>query len=244
MKRTRKCMRTNNTKKRSSVTQSQLHNLGYEIHHQFTTITPKTLKSLKRLSERCGKPIFNHSESRKRNDFKRVQTNLTPSRSINLVNQLIDELNTKLKELYPFHQPNNWVIIQSKDNCGKQVAHTDYVSSTDMARVSDDLTPLAVLVCLEPDTRLYVWPKSIRLINLNCNILGQIDTIESKCVKLNVGDILIFRGDLVHAGAEYQKSNIRLHSYMDTVKVKRSKNTTYLIEKHAPSEVKRIMNVL
>ena len=40
-------------------------------------------------------------------------------------------------------------------------------------------------------------------------------------VKLQAGDVLIFRGDLVHAGAGIERANVRLHAYMDVKGVPR-----------------------
>ena len=49
-----------------------------------------------------------------------------------------------------------------------------------------------------------------------------------KTIYINKGDVIIFRGDLVHAGAEYYSENVRLHAYIDSVKYKREKNITYI----------------
>ena len=34
---------------------------------------------------------------------------------------------------------------------------------------------------------------------------------------LNCGDMLVFRGDLVHAGAAFDQLNVRLHAYLDVM---------------------------
>ena len=48
-------------------------------------------------------------------------------------------------------------------------------------------------------------------------------------VKLNAGDVFVFRGDLLHAGGEYVKRNIRVHCYVDSpcAPKKRDKKRTY-----------------
>ena len=49
---------------------------------------------------------------------------------------------------------------------------------------------------------------------------------------LNKGDLLVFRGDLIHFGAEYDKLNIRIHSYIDSPSApKRDPDRTYMAEK-------------
>lgn len=47
-----------------------------------------------------------------------------------------------------------------------------------------------MIACLEPDTHLTVFPKSIR---------GDVQ-LESVVLSLNPGDVVFFRCDLVHAG--------------------------------------------
>jgi hypothetical protein len=39
---------------------------------------------------------------------------------------------------------------------------------------------------------------------------------EREIVELNAGDVFLFRGDLVHVGAEYMSLNIRIHCYIDS----------------------------
>jgi len=43
---------------------------------------------------------------------------------------------------------------------------------------------------------------------------------------LNAGDMLIFRGDLVHGGAAFDKLNVRVHFYLDVPGEERTSNTT------------------
>ena len=52
---------------------------------------------------------------------------------------------------------------------------------------------------------------------------------QQKIAKLNAGDVFVFRGDLVHVGAEYDSLNIRIHSYVDSpcAPEPRDADTTY-----------------
>ena len=47
--------------------------------------------------------------------------------------------------------------------------------------------------------------------------------------ELNAGDVFVFRGDLIHVGAEYHSLNIRIHSYLDSpcAPEPRDPDTTY-----------------
>jgi hypothetical protein len=97
------------------------------------------------------------------------------------------------------------VILHSKKDCKAQQYHTDF---PDHAKFMDD-KPLSVLFALENNTKIYT---------------------KEKCIKIDRGDILIWDGDLVHAGGDYSEENVRIHMYLDTYNAKRSSNTTYNLE--------------
>jgi len=48
-----------------------------------------------------------------------------------------------------------------------------------------------------------------------------------KTITLNAGDLVIFRGDLSHAGAAFDEDNYRLHVYIDSPVHPRTKNETF-----------------
>jgi hypothetical protein len=50
-----------------------------------------------------------------------------------------------------------------------------------------------------------------------------------KHILLSKGQFVIFDGDLVHAGAQYEKRNLRVHLYIDVPGVTAA-NTTYLLD--------------
>jgi hypothetical protein len=47
-------------------------------------------------------------------------------------------------------------------------------------------------------------------------LTGINNEIDRKTISLNQGDILIFRGDLIHAGSEYLEENYRIHIFYDS----------------------------
>ena len=55
---------------------------------------------------------------------------------------------------------------------------------------------------------------------------------EREVVELNAGDVLIFRGDLIHCGADYAGLNIRIHSYIDSPAApqRRDPDETYIVQ--------------
>ena len=58
------------------------------------------------------------------------------------------------------------------------------------------LAALVALLALEDDTRLVV---------------------EGREVRLHANELVVFRGDLCHASAAYERCNTRLHVYLDPV---------------------------
>lgn len=99
------------------------------------------------------------------------------------------------------------VVLHSLVGCKRQPTHTDY-HPDDVRR--SPCKPLGVLLALEDDTVLLLPD-------------AQVD--------LAAGDVVVFDGDQPHAGAEYaEKSNTRVHLYLDSFGVHRPTNTTYLWE--------------
>jgi len=98
-------------------------------------------------------------------------------------------------------------ILHSKAGCTRQQWHTDY--DPDMCK--DVMTkPMGVLFALQNNTYFNVR--------------------KQKKIELKKGQVLIFDGDLVHAGSAYDKDNTRIHFYLDSVEVSRTRNKTYLVK--------------
>ena len=93
------------------------------------------------------------------------------------------------------------VLLHSLQGCKKQRFHWDYDPN-----LLKHEKPLGVLVALDDDTIFYTLDKKI---------------------KLKRGDILIFDGDLVHAGGDYTQDNYRIHVYLDVSYKCRDVNKTY-----------------
>ena len=52
---------------------------------------------------------------------------------------------------------------------------------------------------------------------------------EREEIMLKAGEALIFRGDLIHCGAEFDEKNVRVHTYIDSAQAptERGPNDTY-----------------
>jgi hypothetical protein len=179
---------------------------------------------------RNASPIFNSTK----NDKKRLQTNLKINRKNYAFIQSIDMM---VRGLNPLLTPSHWVILKSKPGCSPQSAHLDYEYSDELLEASKDPAkiPLLVLVALMPNTRIYVWKHSQKIIRERYR--GP--PVLPITIELQPGDIFVFRADMIHAGADYPEENIRIHCYLDSPHVKRNQNRTWIIQKHAPDTISK-----
>lgn len=116
---------------------------------------------------------------------------------------------------FPNHQMADTVLLVSKPGgCLPQRAHTDYRKEA-FCKVA---VPLCCLLALEDNTPFDTWPGAI---NFDSSVEREHCT-----VILNRGDLLVFRGDLVHAGAAFGQRNVRIHAYLDVPGVDREKDVT------------------
>ena len=130
-------------------------------------------------------------------DKKRRQITLKKTNSI--FKKIKLKLGTYLKQ----HNIGGLVILHSKKGCKQQRWHTDY----DVQQVHESVSkPYGVIIALQNDTKFET---------------------PNKQFILQKGDMLLFRGDIVHAGASYEKENTRIHVYLDVPEIKRRRNTTW-----------------
>jgi hypothetical protein len=199
----------------------QLHAAGFQVMPALMVdyINDNLISNCKMRCEQEGEVIFNNvkkADSR-HNDEKRVQV---PTDSVPFKKALMN----RLARDFPHHKVDSMVALLSKPGCKAQLAHTDYTPAT-LANTTDQNMPLACLVALVDDTPFDVWPGAIRF--------DFARSYKPMKVKLNKGDVLIFRGDLVHAGAACgEVENVRIHAYLDAVGVKRPKHGDGVEETH------------
>lgn len=63
--------------------------------------------------------------------------------------------------------------------------------------------PLSAMLAVQPGTRLWIYPRGCEAAEA------------AYALGLDVGDLLVWRGDLVHAGAGYAEEHCRVHAYVD-----------------------------
>lgn len=111
-----------------------------------------------------------------------------------------------------------WSVLQSRPGCAEQRPHTDYDVEDPgfQAAMAAGSPPFGVLTALEPGTHLVTY-----------GLRGSATREDRQDVCLEPGDVLVFRGDVVHAGAAYDSDNVRLHAYLDSNMVERRGNSTW-----------------
>lgn len=163
------------------------------------------------------------------NDQKRRQVKLPFS--------VIADLQQKILQ-NPFvgkhHVVKDFVLLRSLPLCKRQQAHTDYIPDARLKHCPPDERPLLFLFAIEDNTKLVVWPSSHKVVQ---GLGRTLDPIEPNVLLLQKGDAILFRADLVHAGAEYEVENIRIHCYIDSHAVPRNPNRTWIVKKHSDSFV-------
>ena len=221
--------------------QDSLHVIGYKVYKTAVKIPEEILQELFKKSNKAS-AIFNYNENTPKNDYKRRQYSLSAAKSNKVMRTFLESVNEFIhNNVSNVLKPNSWVAIHSLPGCQDQAAHCDYIPNKVLASVTDEQMPLSVIVCLMPGTRLNVWPNSIRLASLSATIVKKINPIPCEVVEMNVGDILVFRGDFIHAGSSYTKDNYRLHAFLDSDLVPRTPNRTWIIHKDGSEALKNVI---
>jgi hypothetical protein len=217
-----------------------IHENGYQVIRGVLKVDERVLGSAQSACDKQAHVIFNHNEMNKRNDFKRRQ------RSLPLASQYMRQFDASVKKIIKESVntdliPTDPVIIHSRPGCQPQAAHCDYIPDETLKAVKDTQMPLAVLIALMPGTRLKVWPNSAHLALQEPDAIKKVKPIDCVEVALEPGDMLVFRGDFVHAGSGYEADNYRIHYYLDSPLVPRVANRTWLISESDNPELKRII---
>jgi len=201
------------------VVPEQLHGLGYQVFREFVKV-PSTFGGIEQVLKQCPNETLINNEllESESNDLMRRQTCFQfikdRLRNASTFEALVVE---KLARLFPQHCCADMVILSSQPGCLAQMAHTDY----SVEECHGSIVPLACIVALMDNTPLDVWPGSIG---------GETGLFAHSQIRLNRGDALVFRGDLVHGGAAFDAFNARLHVYLDNNKGQREPNRTHLVK--------------
>jgi hypothetical protein len=151
---------------------------SYKIYKNVFEINDEILFELDNQVSKNGSKIFNGI---KKNDNKRIQSTIR----INKKNKdFIKGLYDFISDINPELKPSKFVIIKSKINCEKQMAHLDYEYNDELKSIGDDEdVPLLVLIALMPNTSMYIWDKISETLSIGIN------PIESTKIELDKGII-------------------------------------------------------
>ncbi len=112
----------------------------------------------------------------------------------------------------------NWVVLKSLAGGGEQDPHRDFPSfEIGQARQKDSIQG-GLIVGLMPNTKLIVYR----------GCFTEADPNKRMDITFGIGDIIVFRGDLVHAGSAFEQDNLRLHCMLLVRGVKCDGNATEL----------------
>jgi ectoine hydroxylase-related dioxygenase (phytanoyl-CoA dioxygenase family) len=138
---------------------------------------------------------------------------------------------TLLIQGYPKLSVKDFVCLRSKAGCQEQPAHCDYVPDEALLACIPAERPMGVLIALSPGgARLRVWTGSYQMHAPDARQkLQRAPPFPAELLELERGDMVMFRGDLVHAGAGYKEENLRIHAYVDSPGVKRPPDQTFLL---------------
>lgn len=153
---------------------------------------------------RYAKAIFNNKG---KNDRMRLLIGVSPPpEHLKVYTTLMRCISPELRMKQP-------AVIKSKPGCVQQFWHTDYPPGM-VQELPENLRPCTLLVSLSPEgAELPLMDRSQM----------------PQCIKLNQGDGVVFAGDLPHAGASYEKLNLRFHVYFDTPAFERPMDMTWPI---------------
>jgi len=141
--------------------------------------------------------------------------------TVNIVKQLIDEVdNFKTIES---------VLYSKKGSKERQKPHMDLP-------VELNATAALAICCLERNTKFIMLRGSHKGI-------GEVGTNNfPRVYQLNVGDILIFHPNLIHAGDRYKMSNMRIHYYVIPKASKWKLNLTYFARPKVTGYIESLVN--
>lgn len=204
---------------------TELHTQGYTVLRRL--LDRRTAAAAKATAERLRmEPIFNYNSTTSHNDGRRRQADFPGS------DHLAALLNLNCNLLSTGRHATDFVALESLPGCQIQAAHTDYIPDAALLDTTDDTVPLLAVIALQPATTLDVWPGSHRLVR-RLRLTRHTPKVTRRTVRLNIGDVIVFRGDLIHAGSAYASRNLRLHAYIDHLLVPRPPNRTWTIQRHA-----------
>lgn len=188
-----------------------LHVDGFKVLTGAVNVSREMLQYFQGVKKDAFHPIFNNGGAENDdNDLLRLQVDYNKLQG-RMPRSLRDQLVSLLQKECPGHSIRGMAVLRSEPGCLPQIPHTDYAEVLVESPWYDwttDQVPLGCVVALQDGTVFDVWPGAIRF-----KFEGH--TFCHQQLVLNRGDVVVFRGDLVHAGAGFDRSNVRVHCYLE-----------------------------
>lgn len=109
------------------------------------------------------------------------------------------------------------MLLESAPGGVEQQAHVDFSTfETEDAKDKHRTVQAGLLAALMPNTKLVIYEKCF----------GNVVQGRRKEVTVPTGSVLVFRGDLAHAGAKYADTNFRVHAELTVRGIKSDDNST------------------
>ena len=135
------------------------------------------------------------------NDFSTLPTS---------VRNVLDQLRAFVEGAYPGRETRYWSILWSKRACRTQIPHYDYkflsARAAEGLQVSD--SAYSVMLATENGALLPIWE-------------DENDLEHPSIVRFDRGDVVVFRHDVLHAGAPYANGHqFRIHTHLESRKLR------------------------
>lgn len=197
---------------------SQMERNGFYIMKNSVSPSDEVIERFSNYVKKNGSAVFGPDKKRRQMPVPKR------AKEVNrFMNQVTETINSVIdtEKMYT----NNPVILQSRPGCLRQFPHCDHLPSEEIKESDVKHKPMGVIITLMPGTRLTVWPGALNYEPFTEEVCGRETEID-----LEPGDLLFFRGDLVHAGSGYAEENVRLHMYIDNKEIERKKNRTHIVD--------------
>ncbi|OWY93541.1 hypothetical protein PHMEG_00037030 [Phytophthora megakarya] len=156
---------------------------------------------------------------------------LENSPAIRVVNDIVVEL---ISDLHPKWSvaTQEWHALKSLPGGEIQQLHRDFQTfETAEAILKHSWIQASAFIALEESTELHVVP--------GC-FAGAAVQAKAETIEIQRGQLLIFRGDLPHAGASYEEENTRLHCFIRVDGIDQDTNATEAVVWESNSDKERI----
>jgi hypothetical protein len=190
------------TNSRYTTSKSVLYTDGCTVLKSAVTVTSLLTQKMNVAMQKSNYIIFNDNAIS-------VNDRLRSSAPIELAVNDVKGFDKVLEFINVKHANLTWVVLDSKKGCQRQAAHADYDKVPTRSKNSHRVS-YSCLLAVQDDTHIDVWRGAHLLTDFPVR-----HSLPRETINLQKGDVFIFRADCIHAGSEYNRSNRRLHCYVD-----------------------------